>query len=133
MQMIISPSAPSAVGPYSHAVLANGTLYCSGQLPINPSTGKIETTDIQKQTLQVITNLRSVLGSANMSLTNIVKATVFLKDMNNFQEMNTVYSQEFGSHKPARSTIEVARLPMDAMVEIECIASKEKYSQGTFD
>jgi 2-iminobutanoate/2-iminopropanoate deaminase len=123
--VIFSDHAPPAVGPYSQAIKANGFIFCSGQLPIDPATGSFVPGGVAEQTEQVISNLRAVLGAAGSELAKIVKATVFLKDMNDFAAMNQVYSRHFPTGAPARSTIEVARLPKDALVEIEVIALAE--------
>ena len=121
-QAISTPSAPAALGPYSQAIRANGMIYCSGQIPINPATGAIEATTIEAQTAQAISNLKNVLEAAGSSLGKVVKTIVFIKDMNDFAALNKVYAELFGATKPARSCVEVARLPKDVLVEIECIA-----------
>ena len=121
-QVISTEKAPAALGPYSQAIRANGMIYCSGQIPINPATGAIEANTIEGQTAQSITNLRNVLEKAGSSLAKVVKTTVFIKDMNDFAALNKVYAELFGDTKPARSCVEVARLPKDVFVEIECIA-----------
>ncbi len=122
MEIIATEKAPAALGPYSQAIRANGMVYCSGQIPINPATGAIEAKTIEEQTVQSITNLRNVLEKAGSSLAKVVKTTVFIKDMNDFAALNKVYAELFGDTKPARSCVEVARLPKDVLVEIECIA-----------
>ena len=122
METIATEKAPAALGPYSQAIRANGMIYCSGQIPINPATGAIEAKTIEAQTAQSITNLRNVLEKAGSSLAKVVKTTVFIKDMNDFAALNKVYAELFGDTKPARSCVEVARLPKDVLVEIECIA-----------
>ena len=122
METIATDKAPAALGPYSQAIRANGMIYCSGQIPINPATGAIEANTIEGQTAQSITNLRNVLEKAGSSLAKVVKTTVFIKDMNDFAALNKVYAELFGDTKPARSCVEVARLPKDVFVEIECIA-----------
>ena len=99
-------------------------IYCSGQIPINPATGAIEAVTIEDQTAQSISNLRNVLEKAGSSLSKVVKTTVFIKDMNDFAALNKVYAEMFGDTKPARSCVEVARLPKDVLVEIECIAAE---------
>ena len=116
------PGAPKAVGPYSPAVRTGNLLFCSGQLPIDPATGKIEAQSIEEQTQQVFANIRALLTSQGMNLSHIVKTTVFLQDMKDFSAMNGVYSAAMGEHKPARSTIQVAALPLAASVEIELVA-----------
>lgn len=122
METIATDRAPAALGPYSQAIRANGMIYCSGQIPINPATGSIEAKTIEEQTAQSITNLKNVLEKAGSSLAKVVKTTVFIKDMNDFAALNKVYAELFGDTKPARSCVEVARLPKDVLVEIECIA-----------
>ena len=122
METIATDKAPAALGPYSQAIRANGMIYCSGQIPINPATGAIEAKTIEEQTAQSITNMKNVLEKAGSSLAKVVKTTVFIKDMNDFAALNKVYAELFGDTKPARSCVEVARLPKDVLVEIECIA-----------
>ena len=122
METIATEKAPAALGPYSQAIKANGMIYCSGQIPISPATGTIEALTIEDQTAQAITNLKNVLEKAGSSLAKVVKTTVFIKNMNDFVALNKVYAELFGETKPARSCVEVARLPKDVLVEIECIA-----------
>ena len=122
IETIATENAPKALGPYSQALKAGGFIYCSGQIQINPATNTVEATTIEDQTRQAITNLRNVLEKAGSSLANVVKTTVFIKDMNDFAALNAVYAELFGDTKPARSCVEVARLPKDVKVEIECIA-----------
>lgn len=122
IETIATEAAPKALGPYSQALKAGGFIYCSGQIPINPATNSIEAVTIEDQTRQAITNLMNVLEKAGSSLSNVVKTTVFIKDMNDFAALNAVYAEMFGDAKPARSCVEVARLPKDVKVEIECIA-----------
>ncbi len=122
MEMIATDKAPAALGPYSQAIRANGMIYCSGQIPINPASGTVEARTIEEQTTQSITNLKNVLEKAGSSLAKVVKTTVFIKDMNDFAALNKVYADLFGDTRPARSCVEVARLPKDVLVEIECIA-----------
>lgn len=120
-----SPGAPKAVGPYSHAVIASGDLvFCSGQIPIVPETGELVTGPIREQTRQVFKNIRSVLESAGTSLDRVVKVTVFLRNMEDFAEMNEEYAKWFPKDPPARSAVQVARLPKDAGIEIEVVALK---------
>lgn len=123
IETISTASAPAALGPYSQALKVNGFVYCSGQIPINPATGAIEAETIEEQTRQVISNLSNVLEAAGASLSNVVKTTVFIKDMNDFAALNAVYAELFGDTKPARSCVEVARLPKDVKVEIEAVAA----------
>ncbi|MGI8602407.1 MAG: RidA family protein [Verrucomicrobiales bacterium] len=120
--VIQTPQAPPAVGPYSQAVQAGGFVFCSGQLPIDPATGDFVPGGAPEQTEQVICNLRAVLAAAGTELDQVVKATVFLQSMGDFAAMNEVYTRHFPVSHPARSTIQVARLPKDALVEIEVIA-----------
>lgn len=122
MKIVSAPGAPAAVGPYSHAVRSGNLLFCSGQIPIDPATGKIEAGDVEGQVRQVIRNIRAVLAAEGVDLQHVVKATMFLQDMADFPKVNPIYEAEFAGHKPARSTVQVARLPLDARVEIEVIA-----------
>jgi 2-iminobutanoate/2-iminopropanoate deaminase len=124
MKIITAPDAPAAIGPYSHAVQAGPFVFCSGQIPLDPKTGKPVADDIEIQTRQVLANVSAVLAAAGLTTANVVKSTVFLKDMADFAKMNALYEAAFAPHKPARSTIQVARLPVDARVEIEVIAYK---------
>jgi 2-iminobutanoate/2-iminopropanoate deaminase len=116
--------APKALGPYAQAIVAGGMVYCAGQIPLDPRTGEVVAGGIAEQTTQVLANLRAVLKQAGSDLDKAVKTTVFIKDMNNFAAMNEVYGKPeyFGSQPPARSTVEVARLPRDVMLEIEVVA-----------
>jgi len=122
-EVISTENAPGAIGPYSQAIKANGMVFCSGQIPIDPATGQFVSENVAEQTVQVFKNLEAVLEAAGTGLGNVVKTTVFLADMNDFTEMNEVYSQFFSENKPARATVQAARLPRDAKVEIECIAT----------
>ena len=119
-----SPVAPKALGPYSQAIVAGGMVYCAGQIPIDPATGQVVTGGIGDQTRQVLKNLKAVLQAAGSDLDRAVKTTVFLKSMDSFAAMNEVYGRPefFGSHPPVRSTVEVARLPRDVLIEIEVVA-----------
>ncbi len=117
------PGAPKAVGPYSQAVRVGSLLFCSGQIPIDPAHGKITASSVEDQTRQVFANIRAVLASQNLSLADVVKTTVFLQSMADFPKVNAVYAEAFGPHKPARSTVEVAALPLGALVEVEVTAS----------
>jgi len=119
---ISTDKAPGAIGPYSQAVKAAGLIFCSGQIPIDPATGEFVSGGIVEQTRQVLVNLSAVLGAAGSSLDQVVKTTVFVADMADFAAVNEVYSEFFRDNKPARATVQAARLPRDAKVEIECIA-----------
>ena len=123
IETIATENAPKALGPYSQALKAGGFIYCSGQIPINPATNTIEAVTIEDQTRQAITNLKNVLEKAGSSLAKVVKTTVFIKDMNDFAALNAVYAEMFGATKPARSCVEVARLPKDVKLEIEAVAA----------
>jgi len=117
--------APAAIGPYSQAVVTDGWVFCSGQIPIDPATGDLLEGGIQAQTDRVLENLRAVLEAAGSSLSAVVKTTVFLADMDDFQAMNEVYARHFGDHRPARAAVEAAALPKRVTVEIECVARTE--------
>lgn len=123
-KVVQTEAAPKALGPYSQAIVANGVVYCAGQIPLDPATGNIVPGGIAEQTHQVLKNLRAVLKAAGSDLDRAVKTTVFLKSMDSFTAMNEVYGRPeyFGAAAPARSTVEVARLPRDVMVEIEAVA-----------
>jgi 2-iminobutanoate/2-iminopropanoate deaminase len=121
MKFVATDKAAAAIGPYSQGVIAGNMFYSSGQIPLTPEGSMVEGA-IAEQAHQVFANLQAVLAEAGSSLGQVVKTTVFIKDMNDFAELNEVYASYFGSHKPARSTVEVARLPKDAKVEIEVIA-----------
>jgi 2-iminobutanoate/2-iminopropanoate deaminase len=123
IETVSTEKAPKALGPYSQALKAGGFVWCSGQIPINPATGTIEAVTIEDQTRQAIENLSNVLAAAGTSLSSVVKTTVFIKDMNDFAALNGVYAEMFGDTKPARSCVEVARLPKDVKVEIEAVAA----------
>ncbi len=118
------PNAPTPIGPYSQAILANGMLFISGQCPINPKTGLLEMETIESATHLVMSNIEKLLHEAEMDFTHIVKCSIFLKDLGDFQKVNAVYATYFDSVPPARETVEVARLPLDASIEISCIAMK---------
>ena len=122
-ELIQTENAPNAVGTYSQAVSAGGFLYTSGQVGINPLSGEIETKDVKLQCLQVLKNILAILEARNLSLVNIVKLNVFLRDLNDFGDLNDTFKEFFGNtNYPARSTVEVAGLPLGARVEIDCIA-----------
>ena len=123
IRFIDTEHAPKAIGPYSQAIAAGPYLFISGQIPIDPRVGKITTSTIEEQTKQVLNNIQAILAAENLSIIDVVKTDVFLKDLEDFSEMNAVYAECF-SHatKPARVTIQAAKLPMDCRVEISCIA-----------
>jgi 2-iminobutanoate/2-iminopropanoate deaminase len=123
-QAVQTDGAPKALGPYSQAIVANGMVYCAGQIPLDPASGELVEGGIAEQTHQVLKNLRAVLKAAGSDLDRAVKTTVFLKSKDSFAAMNEVYGRPeyFGAHPPARSTVEVARLPRDVLVEIEIVA-----------
>ena len=121
-EIIISKKTPAAIGPYSSALKIGNLVFVSGQLPINPATGDIEKGEIEVQAKRSLDNLKAVLESYSLSMENVVKTTIFLKDMNNFSRVNKVYGEYFTSQFPARSCVEVSRLPKDADIEIEAIA-----------
>lgn len=122
--IVASDDAPKAVGPYSQAVWAGEFLFCAGQIPLDPATGLIATGGIIEQTTRVLENIGALLRSQGLDCANVVKSTVFLSDMNNFAAMNEVYGKYFTKEFPARSTVQVARLPKDALVEIEVVACR---------
>ena len=125
-ELIHTKNAPEAVGTYNQAVSAGGFLYTSGQIAINPASGKIEAIDTKSQTVQVLHNIQAILNAKNLGLVNIVKLNVFLKDLNDFSDLNDVFKDFFkDTNYPARSTIEVAGLPLGARVEIDCIAVED--------
>jgi 2-iminobutanoate/2-iminopropanoate deaminase len=120
-EIISTENAPSAIGPYSQAIKTGNMVFVSGQIPIDPATGSFVSDEIAEQTEQVLKNLSAVLEAAGSSLNNVVKTTVFLADMNDFAVMNEIYAKYFSENKPARATVQAARLPRDARVEIEAI------------
>ncbi|WP_090674612.1 RidA family protein [Paenibacillus tianmuensis] len=122
LERISTDRAPAAIGPYSQAIKFGNLLFTSGQIPLNPE-GQIVEGGIAEQTHQVFRNLKAVLEEAGATFESVIKATVFIKDMNQFAQVNEIYAAYFGNHKPARSTVEVARLPKDVLVEIELIAA----------
>lgn len=122
MEFISTSQAPDAIGPYSQAVRSGRLLFCSGQIPINPASGRIEAETFEDQARQVLANVTAVLAGAGLTPADVVKSTVFLKDMADFPKLNPLYEAAFGGHKPARSTIQVAALPLGSLVEIEVIA-----------
>jgi 2-iminobutanoate/2-iminopropanoate deaminase len=124
-QIIHTDKAPKAIGPYSQAVKVGNLLFISGQVPFDPETMEIVEGGVKEQTARVLENLKAILTEAGASFDNVVKSTVFIKDMNEFGQINEVYAQYFGENKPARACVEVARLPRDVKVEIEVIAVVE--------
>ncbi len=122
-EFVFADGAPAAVGPYSHAVKSGKTLYCSGQIGVDPATGAL-TEGVEAQAKQALTNLKTVLNAADMDLCDVVKTTVFLKDMGDFAAVNAIYAGVFGETKPARSCVAVAALPKGALFEIEAVAKK---------
>ena len=124
-EIVATEEAPRAIGPYSQAIRAGNLLFCSGQIPIDPATGEFVSGGIAEQTERVLHNLSAVLNSGKANLSQVVKTTVFLADMDDFTAMNEVYGRFFGENPPARSTVQAARLPRDARVEIDAIAIVE--------
>jgi 2-iminobutanoate/2-iminopropanoate deaminase len=122
LKIVSTPTAPAAIGPYAQAVRFGELLFTSGQIPLTPA-GELVSGGISEQTHQVLTNLTAVLAAEGATLQNVIKTTVFLKDMNQFAEFNSIYASYFKEHSPARSTVEVARLPRDVFVEIELVAA----------
>ena len=125
-EIISTENAPGAIGPYSQAIKTGNLVFCSGQIPIDAATGEFVSNDVAEQTAQVLKNLSAVLEAAGSSLNDVVKTTVFLADMNDFGAMNEIYAEYFGDNKPARATVQAARLPRDARVEIEAIGLIEQ-------
>lgn len=123
LRTIQTDQAPAAIGPYSQAIVAGGMVFTAGQIPLDPRTGEMADGGIEEQTEQVMRNLSAVLEAAGASLGSVVKTTVFVRDMEEFAAMNAVYGRFFGEHRPARSTVQAARLPRDARVEIEAVAA----------
>jgi 2-iminobutanoate/2-iminopropanoate deaminase len=121
-EVVFTPRGPKPIGPYSQAIRANGFLFVSGQVGFDPQTGEFVGDDVRSQTERVLENLKVILEAAGATLNHVVKTTVFLKDMNDFPVMNEVYARYFGAAPPARSTVQAARLPKDALVEIDVIA-----------
>jgi len=121
--IISTEKAPSAIGPYSQAVGIANLVYTSGQIPINPSTGKVDAVTIEEQTIQVLENLKNVLEAADSNISKVIKTTVFIKNMEDFSKINEVYARYFTDSFPARSCVEVAKLPKDVLIEIEAVAT----------
>ncbi|MCS6824296.1 MAG: RidA family protein [Cytophagaceae bacterium] len=121
-EIINTANAPQPIGPYSQAIMANDILFISGQIAIDPKTGNLLNQNIEEETTQVMNNIKAILEEANMTFSHVVKSTIFVKDLNHFAAINHIYAQYFPVEPPARETVEVARLPKDANVEISCIA-----------
>jgi 2-iminobutanoate/2-iminopropanoate deaminase len=121
-KLISTDKAPTAIGPYSQAVAAGGFLFCSGQIPVDPETGDVVSTDMEQATRRVLDNLNAVLKAAGLGLEAVVKTTVYLKNMDDFAAMNAVYTEYFSSNPPARATVQAARLPKEVLVEIDAVA-----------
>ena len=122
-KIINTKKAPAPIGPYSQAILSGNFIFTSGQIAIDPASGEIITGDIESQTLQVLENLKAVLLSAGGSVNSVLKTTIYLKNMDDFQRVNEIYARYFGHSMPARSTVEVSRLPRTVLIEIDCIAT----------
>jgi 2-iminobutanoate/2-iminopropanoate deaminase len=116
------PGAPDPIGPYSQAILSGNMLFVSGQIPLNPTTGKLQIETIEQATQQVLTNIEALLAEAGMNFEHVVKCSIFLKDLNDFSRVNEIYGSYFNTTPPARETVEVSRLPLDVPIEISCIA-----------
>jgi 2-iminobutanoate/2-iminopropanoate deaminase len=123
--IVATDKAPKAVGPYSQAIIANGFVFTAGQIPINPASGKIEQSDLKSQVRQVLRNIQVVLEAARTQLANIVKLTVFMVDLSDFAKLNEVFLEFFPEKQPARSAVQISRLPLNALVEIEAVAILE--------
>ena len=121
---VLTDKAPKPIGPYSQAVIAGDFIFTAGQVPVDPATNKVVEGDVQEQARRSLENIKAVLEAAGSSMNKVVKVTVFLKDMNDFAQVNEIYTQYFTENKPARSAVQVAKLPLDVMVEIEAIALK---------
>jgi 2-iminobutanoate/2-iminopropanoate deaminase len=122
MKIISTTKAPQAIGPYSQAIATNGFLFASGQIPLDPATMVVHAKTIAEQTAQVLENIKNLLEASKLTFDDVVKTTLFIKNMNDFAEINAIYGNYFKNHKPARSTVEVSRLPKDVLIEIEFIA-----------
>lgn len=123
MKQVHSDAAPAAIGPYSQAIVHGGLVYCSGQIALDPVSGALLEGDVQAEARLVLKNLSAVLKAAGSGLDQAIKVTVFLKDLSDFAAVNQVYAEAFGDHRPARACVEVARLPRDVRVEIDCVAA----------
>ena len=126
MEIIQTPNAPAAIGPYSQAIKSNGLIFTSGQIAITPN-GELVDRNIKRQTRQVLTNLQNILAEAGSSLDDVIKVTIFLEDMNDFGVVNVIYAEYFGDHKPARSTVAVKTLPKNVLVEMDVIAAAKDF------
>jgi len=126
MEPVSTPRAPKAIGPYVQAIADGDLLFCSGQIAIDPATGKLDGTDAAAQTRRVLANLRAVLEAGGARLDTVLKTTVFLADLKDFPAVNAAYAEAFGAHRPARATVQVAGLPMGALVEIDAIARRAR-------
>ncbi len=124
-KIINTKKAPEAIGPYNQAILSKNTLYCSGQIAINPNSGKLENANIKEEVKRIMSNITAILNEANMDIKNIVKCTIFMKDMNHYKEINEIYSTYFTTEMPAREAVEVSKLPKNTNIEISVIAVKE--------
>lgn len=122
MKTIFTDEAPAPIGPFSQAVQTQGLIFCSGQVGMAAGASTLVSDDVEEQTLQVLNNIKQVLSSAGVGLTHVVKMTIYLTDMGDFANMNKIYGEFFGTHKPARTTVQVAKLPLNASIEMECIA-----------
>jgi 2-iminobutanoate/2-iminopropanoate deaminase len=122
IKVISTKAAPSAIGPYSQALVAGGLVYTAGQIPLDPASGEVDGADIETQSERVMRNLDAVLQASGSSLGQVVKTTCFLVDLADFQAFNAIYARWFGDHKPARSTVQVAQLPRGVLIEVECVA-----------
>ena len=123
LQVVATPNAPQAIGPYSQAIIAGGFVYTAGQVALDPATMNLVAGDVRAQAERVLTNLAAVLEAAGTSLSRVVKTTVYLATMDDFAALNEVYAARFGAHRPARSTVAVKTLPKNALVEIDCVAA----------
>jgi 2-iminobutanoate/2-iminopropanoate deaminase len=124
--IVSTEDAPEAIGPYSQAVIAGNMIFTAGQIPLDPNSMDVDGTDIESQSERVLANLDAVLRAAGSSLSNVVKTTCYLVDLGDFQAFNTIYARWFGDHKPARSTVQVSKLPRGVLVEVECVATIPK-------
>ncbi len=123
MRPIATERAPAAIGPYAQAVVTGGMVFCSGQIPLDPTTGAVVPGGVRAQTERALRNLEAVLEAAGTSLARVAKVTVYLRDLDDFAEMNAIYAERFGEHRPARAAVEVSRLPRDVLVEVDAIAA----------